>query len=145
MDFHLHQRYNWVDVAMKINTKPWVALLNLQLLTQYHLTMPVLIIHLRPLCLVPQFHGSKFNSSITPLVNCMSSPNLSNLPQSGREDSARCSGHTCTSHVVVLLSCLAQPHPKLTEDRVGGGVFLSSVRRVSRGEEYKGRDQQGMH
>lgn len=87
-------------------------------------------IHLRPLCLVPQFHGSKFNSSITSSSKLyVLSKSLKPPPQSGREDSARCSGHTCTSHVVVLLSCLAQPHPKLTEDRVGGGVFLSSVRK----------------
>lgn len=61
----------------------------------------------------------------------MSSPNLSNLPLSLEEKTLPDVLDTpAQSHVVVLLSCLAQPHPKLTEDRVGGGVFLrSSVRK----------------
>ena len=95
-------------------------------------------IHLRPLYLVPQFHGSKFNSSITSSSKLyVLSKSLKPPPQSGREDSARCSGHTCASHVIVLLSCLAQPRLKLTEDRGVEGVLLSSLRKGEPSEKSR--------
>ena len=84
-DFHLHQCHNWVDVGMKINTKPWVALLNLQLLTQYHL-LYASSGYTSDLCILfLNFMGQNLIQASPPLVNCMSSPNLSNLPLSLEE------------------------------------------------------------